>query len=58
MRRTKSADDLIRPIDEIERYFRVRRRLQLETSLESETQTEMGDANENRPLKEFAVPSE
>jgi len=39
MRRTKSVDDLIRPIDEIKRYFRVRRRLQLETPLESETQT-------------------
>lgn len=58
MRRTKSADNLIRPIDEIERYFRVRRRLKLETPLESETQTEMGDANDNRPLKDFAVPSD
>jgi len=58
LRRTKSVDDLIRPIDEIERYFRVRRRLQLETPLESETQTEMGDTNENRPLKEFVVPSD
>ena len=58
MRKTRSAENLVSYVDEIERYFRARRRLLFETPSQSETQTEMGDNNDNRPLKEYAVPSE
>jgi len=50
--------NLVSYIDEIERYFRARHRLLFETLSMSDTHTEMGDNNDNRPLKEFVVPSE
>lgn len=59
MRKTRSAENLVSYVDEIERYFRARRRLLFDTPSQSETQSEMGDNNnDNRPLKDFAVPSE
>ena len=59
MRKTRSAENLGSYVDEIERYFRARRRLLFDTPSQSETQSEMGDNNnDNRPLKDFAVPSE
>lgn len=58
MRKTRSAGNLVSYVDEIERYFRARRRLLYDTPSQSETQSEMGDNNDNRPLKDFAVPSE
>lgn len=56
---TWSVDNLTRYVDEIERYFRTRRRLKFDTPSGSDTKTEMGDNdnNYNQPLKEFVVPS-
>jgi len=48
MQRTRSASNLTRYVDKIKRYFLARRRLQFE----------MGDNNDNRPLKDFGVPSD
>lgn len=50
MQRTQSTWNLAQPIDEIERYLHVRRRLQ-------QIWREMAE-NDNRPLKDFFVPSE
>jgi hypothetical protein len=59
MRKTRSVGNLVRYIDKIERYFRARRRLFIDTPSQSETQSEMGDNNnDNRPLKDFTVPYE
>jgi len=59
MWKTRSAENLVSYVDEIERYFRARRRLLFDTPSQPETQSEMGDNNnDNRPLKDFVVPSE
>jgi len=47
-----SEDDLVEPIDEIERFLRIRRQIE-------RIHVQMAQAqNANRPLKDFAVPSQ
>jgi len=48
MRRIRSASNLTRYVDEIKHYFQARRQLQFE----------IGDNNDNQPLKDFDVPSD
>ncbi|AES76386.1 hypothetical protein MTR_6g078050 [Medicago truncatula] len=60
MRRTCSAANLTRYVDKIGRSFRARHRLQFDTQSGFETQTEIGDNNnnDNQPLKDFDMPSD